>query len=64
MGRCPVHGILMSQVDDWLPDENGDEHTIVICPRRDCGILALAWDCSGPYKIHENFAYVIDEAPE
>jgi len=64
-GRCPVHGVLMTQVDDWFPDGDGDRYTIVGCPRKDCEILVLAWDeYSGPYRMHEDFEYVIDEAPE
>jgi hypothetical protein len=55
----------MPQVDGWSTDRNGNEYTIVMCPRLDCGILALSQDeYSGPYKIHEDFAYVIDEAHE
>jgi len=55
----------MTQVDDWFPDGDGDRYTIVGCPRKDCEILVLAWDeYSGPYRMHEDFEYVIDEAPE
>ena len=63
-GRCPVHGTWMPQVGDWYPSDDNREYTIVGCPRRDCEILAYAWDYDGPWRIHPDFAYVIDEAPE
>jgi len=63
-GGCPVHNIGMPQVGDWYFDGDGLDYTIVGCPRYDCNILAHAYSGDGPWRIHPDFAYVIDEAPD
>ena len=72
-GGCPVHNIGMPQIGDWYLDGDGLDYyldgdgldyTIVGCPRHDRNILAHAYSGDGPWRIHPDFAYVIDEAPD
>jgi hypothetical protein len=61
-GRCPVHGLWMPQVDGWYYPDDGSKLTIVRCPRRDCRITARAQSYSGPWKLNEEFADLLDDS--
>lgn len=48
-GRCPVHGIGLSQIG--LTDEGASSRAIVGCGRRDCDITAYAQTIDGPWTL-------------
>ena len=54
----------MPHIDNWYDKQHQRHLAIVECPRHDCDIRAFAMDYNGPWEIHPDFAYVIDEAPE
>lgn len=60
-GRCPVHGIFMSQIDSWYYPKGETPYTIVGCDRRNCLITAKAYDFHGPWKITDEFADLFDD---
>jgi hypothetical protein len=61
-GCCPIHGIFMSQVDDWYVENDGRHYTIVGCSRKNCNVCAKAYNFDGPWEILPDFAYLLDEA--
>jgi hypothetical protein len=50
-GRCPTHGLGMSQVEGWYKLESGHQYIVVGCPRKDCRIRAKAYSIDGPWKL-------------
>lgn len=59
-GRCPVHGIWMSQTDGWYEQADGKDYTIVGCPRRDCNITAKAFSFDGPWELFPDLEYLLE----
>lgn len=48
-GRCPNHGIRMTQVASQYLEETDRDRTVFACPRRNCGIRARAHTLHGPW---------------
>jgi hypothetical protein len=64
-GRCPVHGLWMSQIDSWYYPEDGVPFTLVGCPRGDCAIYARAYGFDGPWELPDEFAsLLVDTLPD
>ena len=61
-GRCPIHGLFMSQVNRWYYPANREPYTIVGCPRRDCNARAKANSYDGPWEILPECAHLLDES--
>ena len=59
-GRCPIHGLWMSQIDVWYYPKDGRPYTIVGCPREDCQILARAYSIDGPWELVGEFEALLD----
>jgi len=62
-GRCPVHGLWMSQVDSWYEDELGG-FTLVGCPRKDCDVIAKARSVDGPWSLVDTKAYLLEQGED
>lgn len=60
VGRCPVHGTGMDQVDGWYYPEGEEPYTIVGCARNGCSITAREFR-SGRV-LSEEFATLLDES--
>ena len=72
-GRCPVHGYWMPQVDGWYYSDTGERYywpedaedmgmyTIVGCPRKDCGIQAIAFSLDGPWELLEEWEHLVKD---
>ena len=60
-GRCPIHGIWMSQVDGWYYPDDREPYTIVGCPRSDCEARAKANSFDGPWELLPECLYLLDE---
>ena len=58
--RCPIHGIGMSQVGLPLDDDDGHDHSIASCPRRDCSILANGDNGDGRLELLPEWAHLIE----
>lgn len=57
-GRCPVHGIPMSQVDRFYTEKDpvrarlfGNEFTFQMDRRKDCDIIVRAYGIAGPFEL-------------
>jgi hypothetical protein len=54
-GRCPIHGVSMTQVSCWDKQIGGaldsTDVCVVECPRRDCHIQAVAASADGPWEL-------------
>jgi hypothetical protein len=50
-GRCPIHGLWISQVEGWYHPTEGRDYTIVGCLRKDCTITDKAYSIEGPWKL-------------
>lgn len=59
-GRCPIHGIPMTQTG-WPRRENGAVYFLVGCGRRGCGIEAKEFTSQGPWELMPEFQYLINK---
>src|SRR5947209_1088342 len=53
-GRCPIHGLPMSQISRWFEDSR-KHYCFGGCPRKDCSVAA---------KFHEPFGQALDVAED
>lgn len=56
-GRCPVHGLDMTQVGRTGKDEDGA--MVVQCSRRDCQIQGRSKSYRGPVELEKNWDYLL-----
>lgn len=58
-GRCPVHGIGLSQIG--RTGEGANLRSIVGCGRRDCDISAYAQSIDGPWTLLPEHTHLLRE---
>lgn len=52
-GRCPQHGIRMTQINHIRDQETNERYVVVSCPHRNCSVRARANGMNGPWELVE-----------
>jgi len=52
-GLCPIHAMLMTQIDGWFLDDRQRKFTVVGCVLNDCRARASMYSSRGPWELLE-----------